>query len=162
MKKLDIFADNLLANFGYKVQLQGPCTFEDLVTQAIRIEEFLIKKGELTLHKDTRQGSTSARDKSKYASKNREVVHDGVVDNITAKPTKAAFNLTDGLKAAKQAEKPPSDKQVFGNRPRNSWATRPKRNYTPLGEPLDVVYKKLLQHKLITPLDDSRSYDPHP
>ena len=125
MEKLDIFADNLLPDFGYKVQLQGPRTFEDLVTQAIRIEEFMIKKGELTLHRDTRQSSTS-RDKSKYVSKNREVVHDGVVDNITPKPTKATFNLTDGLKAAKQAEKPPPDKQVSRNRSRNSWAMRPK------------------------------------
>ena len=154
MEKLDIFTDNLLPDFGYKVQLQGPRTFEDMVTQAIHIEEFMIKKGELTFHKDTRQGSTSARDKSKYASKNQEVVHDGVVDYITPKPTKVPFNLTDSLKAAKQAEKPPHDKQVSGNRPRNSWASRPKREYTPLGEPLDVVYKTLLQNKLITPLDN--------
>ena len=61
------------------------------------------------------------------------------------KPTKAAFNLTDGLKAAKQAKKPPPDKQASGNRLRNSWATHPKRDFTPLGEPLDVVYKTLLQ-----------------
>ena len=139
MEKLDIFTDNLLSDFGYKVQLQGPHTFEDMVTQAICIKEFMVKKGELTLHKDTRQGSTSASDKSKYASKNREVVHDGVVDNITPKPAKVAFNLIDSIKASKQAEKPPSDKQVSGNRPRNSWATRPKREYTPLGEPIDVV-----------------------
>ena len=112
--------------------------------------------------KDTRQGSTSARDKSKYASKNREVVHDGVVDYITPKPTKVPFNLTDSIKASKKAEKPPPDKQVSGNRARNSWASRPKREYTPLGEPLDVVYKTLLQNKLISPLNNTRPYDPHP
>jgi len=61
----------------------------------------MVKKGELTLHKDTRQGSTSGKDKSKYASKNQEVVHDGVVDNITPKPAKVVFNLTDNLKVAK-------------------------------------------------------------
>ena len=110
MEKLDLFADNLLPNFGYKVQLQGPRTFEDMVTQAIYIKEFIFKKGELTLHKDTRQGSTFFRDKSKYASKNWEVAHDGVVDHITPKPTKVAFNLTDNLKASKKAEKPPPDK----------------------------------------------------
>ena len=42
------------------------------------------------------------------------MVHDGVVDNITPKPTKVAFNLTDGLKAAKQAEKPPPVNQCLG------------------------------------------------
>ena len=55
MEKLDIFTNNLLPNFKYRVQLQGPCTFEDMVTQAIHIEEFMVKKGELTLQKDTRK-----------------------------------------------------------------------------------------------------------
>ena len=105
----------------------------------------MVKKGELILHNDTRQGSTSVRDKSKYVSKNQEVVHDRVVDNITPKPPKASFNLTDNFKASKHVENPPSDKQTSGNRLRNSWATRPKREFTPVGEPLDVVYKTLLQ-----------------
>ena len=35
IEKLDIFVNNLLPGFGYKVQLQGPRTFDDLVTQAI-------------------------------------------------------------------------------------------------------------------------------
>ena len=61
----------------------------------------MVKKGELTLHKDTRQESTSIKDKSKYTSKNQEVFHDGVVDNITPKPAKVAFNITDNLKASK-------------------------------------------------------------
>lgn len=162
MEKLDIFTDNLLPDFGYRVQLQGPRTFEDMVMQAIRIEEFMVKKGELTLHKDTRHGSTSVKDKSKYANKNREIVHDGVVDNITPKPAKVAFNLIDNLKASRQAEKSLSDKQASRNRPRNSWATRPKREFTPLGEPLYVVYQTLLQHKILSPLDNTRPYNPHP
>ena len=122
----------------------------------------MVKKGELTLNKDMRQGSTSIRDKSKYASKNQELVHDGVVHNITPKPTKVAFNLTDNLKASKQVEKPPSDKQTSRNRLRNSWATHPKREFTPLEEPLDVVYKTLLQNKLISPLDNPRPYNLQP
>ena len=120
----------------------------------------MVKKGDLTLHKDTRQGSTSVKDRSKYVSKNREVIHDRVIANITPKLEKVAFNLIDNLKASKQAEQPPSDKQVSGNRPRKSWATCPKREFTPLGEPLDVVYKALLQNKLISPLDNTRPYDP--
>ena len=31
-----------------------------------------------------------------------------------------------------------------------------------MGEPLDVVYKTLLQNKLISPLDNTRPYDPQP
>ena len=68
MEKFDIFIDNLLPNFRYRFQLQGPHIFEYMVTQAIHIEEFMVKKGELTLQKDTRQGSTSTKDKSKYVS----------------------------------------------------------------------------------------------
>ena len=101
MEKFDIFTNNLLPDFGYKVQLQGPRTFEDVVTQVICIKEFMVKKGEVTLHKDWRQGSTSIRDKSKYVSKNWEVVHDRVVDNIPPKLAKASFNVTDNLKASK-------------------------------------------------------------
>ena len=32
----------------------------------------------------------------------------------------------------------------------------------PLGAPLDVFYKTLLQNKLISPLDNTRPYDPQP
>ena len=79
-EKLDIFTNNHLFDFEYEVQLQGPHTFEDMVTQAIWIEEFMVKKGEITLEKDTKQGSTSSKDKSNYVNKSWEVVHDGVVD----------------------------------------------------------------------------------
>lgn len=54
MEKLDIFTNNLLPNFGYRVQRQGPRTFEDMITQAICIEEFTVKKGELNLQKETK------------------------------------------------------------------------------------------------------------
>ena len=54
MEKLDIFTDNLLFDFGYRVQLQGSRTFEDMITHAIHIEEFMVKKGELILQKDTK------------------------------------------------------------------------------------------------------------
>ena len=132
-----------------------------MVTQAIWIEEFIVKKGKLTLQKDTKQGSTSNKDKSKYVNKNWEVVHDGVFDNITPKPAKVAFNLIDNLRAYKNIEKPPIDNKMFGNKQKNSsWVIHPKKEYTPLGEPLDVVYKTLLQNKLISPLDNSRPYDP--
>ena len=88
-------------------------------------------------------------------SKNQEVVHDGVVKNITPKPAKATFNLTDNLKASKQVKKTPPDNKTSGNNLRNSWATHPKREYMPVGEPLDVVYKTILQNKLISPLDNT-------
>ena len=60
-------------------------------------------------------------------NKNQEVVHDGVVDNITPKPAKETFNLIDNLKVSKNVEKPPSDNKTFGKKPKNSsWVTCPK------------------------------------
>ena len=71
-------------------------------------------------------GIKSNRDKTKHVNKNQEIVYDGVVDNVTPKPAKMTFNLTDCLKEAKNAEKPPLDNKMSGNKLRNSWATRPK------------------------------------
>ena len=90
-------------------------------------------------------------------------MHDRVVDNITPIPSKVAFNLTNNIKASKNVEKPPSNNMTSKNKLRNSFsATHPKQEFTPFGEPLDVVYKTLLQKKKNSPLDNSRPYDPKP
>lgn len=90
-------------------------------------------------------------------------MHSGVVDNITPRIANEEFNLIDNLKASKTTEKYPPDNKTFGNKLRNSsWVSHSKCEYTPLGEPLDVVYKTLLQKKLISPLDKSHPYDPQP
>ena len=58
-----------------------------MIKQAVRIETFMVKKGDLTLKKDNKQGSSSSgKDKSKVVNKNWDVVNDGVVDNVTIKP----------------------------------------------------------------------------
>ena len=86
----------------------------------------MVKKGELTLQKDTKQGSTSNKEKSKYVNKNQEVLHCVVVDNITPKPAKVVFNLIDNLKASKNVEKYPPNNKTFGNKPKNSsWVSHP-------------------------------------
>ena len=70
-EKLDIFLDNLVPEFGYQVQLQGPLTFDDMIKQVVRIESFMIKKGDLSIKKDNKQGySSSAKDKPKVINKN--------------------------------------------------------------------------------------------
>ena len=103
-EKLDIFLDNLVPEFGYLVQLQGPLTFDDMIKQAVRIETFMVKKGDLTVNKDNKQGSSSNKDKPKATNKNHDVVNDGIVDNLTTKPPRAIFNLTTSLQAAKAIE----------------------------------------------------------
>src|SRR5271154_6025365 len=84
-EKLDIFLDNLTPDFGYQVQLQGPLNFDSMIKQVVRIEPFMVKKGELTLYKDNKQNpSSSNKDKVKFPNKNRYVVNDGVVDNVNS------------------------------------------------------------------------------
>ena len=87
-------------------------------------------------------------------------MHDRVVDNISTKPVKVAFNLTNNLRASKNVEKHPPNNKESRNKQMNSWATCPKQDFTPLGEPLDMVYKTLLHDKVISPLDNSQPYDP--
>ena len=54
-------------------------------------------------------------------------MYDGVVDNITPKPSKVTFNLTHNLKESKHVDKPPTDNEVFGNKLKNSsWVACPK------------------------------------
>ena len=73
-----------------------------MIKQAVRIKLFMIKKGDLNVNKDNKQGfSSSSKDKSKVINKNRDVVNDGVVDNIIAKPPKVVFNLTTSMQIAK-------------------------------------------------------------
>lgn len=118
-EKIDIFMDNILPDFRYKIKLQGPHTFEDMITQGIQIEEFIVKKWQLTLQKYIKQGSTSSKEKSKYVNKNQEVVHNGVVDNITPKPSKVDFNLTDNIQMPKTTKKTTIDNKTFGNKAKN-------------------------------------------
>lgn len=64
----------------------------------------MVKKGTLTLQKDNKQGSFSSKDKSKTVKKNCDVVNDGVVDTVTPEPSKATFNLTRNMHAAKSTK----------------------------------------------------------
>ena len=58
----------------------------------------MVKKGDLIVNKDNKQGSSSSKkDKSKGTNKNCDVVNDGVIDNLTAKPPRVVFNLTTSL-----------------------------------------------------------------
>ena len=65
----------------------------------------MIKKGDLSVNKDNKQGSSSSgKDKSKVINKNHDIVNDGVVDNITTKPPKVVFNLTTSMQEIKATE----------------------------------------------------------
>lgn len=62
-------------------------------------------RGDLTLQTDTKYVSNSSKDESKNVNKNQDEVHDGAVDNITHKPPKEAFNITDRIHMSKDTKK---------------------------------------------------------
>ena len=54
----------------------------------------MIKKGDLALKKDNKQGSSSSsNDKPQVVNNNWDVMNDGAINNMTFKPLKAMFNL---------------------------------------------------------------------
>ena len=123
----------------------------------------MVKKWDLTINKDNKQGSSSNKDKSKATNKNHDVLNDGVVDNLTAKPPKAIFNLTTSLQVAKATEQATAGTKQTSNYFRSKpWAPRPKHKYTPLRDALDVVFKTLMKNQILTPLENLRPYDPQP
>ncbi|WP_233109403.1 hypothetical protein, partial [[Clostridium] innocuum] len=62
----------------------------------------MVKKGELTLNKDNKQGpSPSNKDKDKIVNKNIDVMNDKVVDNVMPKPSKSIFNLSSSIQMVK-------------------------------------------------------------
>ena len=83
----------------YRVHLQCPPNFKKLIENGVKIEEAMVKKGELKLYmKDNgnssnHNNSNNNNDRSKYWNKNKNVVNDGVVDNKNIKTTQPILNL---------------------------------------------------------------------
>lgn len=139
-------------------------SFNKMVDSAIKMEDVLVRKGDISLYKETQQGSSS-KEKNKYwkydKDNNKNVVYDGVVDTIKPKSKPAVFNLTSGTQALKAVESatkniPKTSKEWFKEKP---WLSKPKRKFTPLGESYESALKTLLANELITLLDSSKPYD---
>ena len=90
-------------------------------------------------------------------------MNDRVVHSVTVKPQKVVFNLTTSMQEAKATKQVIVDIEPPSNySKRKPWDPRSKPKYTPLGKPLDVVYKTLLLNQICAPLDNSQPYDPQP
>ena len=72
-----------------------------MVESAYRIEDVVIKKGDIVVNKD-KTNNGNGKDKGKPWNKNKYVVNDGVVD--TPKTKEPAFNLSNAIYATKQQE----------------------------------------------------------
>ena len=54
---MEILIQNLTPDMSYRVQLQCPPTFKNLIENGVKIEEAMVKKGELKLY--TKDNATS-------------------------------------------------------------------------------------------------------
>lgn len=65
-----------------------------MVEHILKIEDVLIKKGEISLYKETSHGSSSKNKYWKYDKDNNKIfVNDGLVDNIKTKAKASSIQL---------------------------------------------------------------------
>lgn len=91
-EKMEIFIDNLNSEMSYRLKLQCLPTFTKLIKNGIQVEEASIKKGTLKFLKEgvsssnnntyNNQNNNNNSDKSKFWTRNKNIVNDGVVDNV--------------------------------------------------------------------------------
>ena len=92
---MEIFINNLVPEMKYALQMQDSPSFDRMIKNALRIEEVMVKKGEITLQNESKGGSSSS--KPKWWKNNKNVVNDGVVDTSNVNLKTEAFNLTNGM-----------------------------------------------------------------
>lgn len=64
-EKMEVFINNLIPELKYNIQMQVYPSFKKMVDSDLRMEDLLIKKGDISLWKETQQGSSS-KEKNKY------------------------------------------------------------------------------------------------
>lgn len=92
-KKMDIFIDNLNDKMSYVLKLKFLPSFDKMFDNGINIEDALVEKGVLKLHKEgTNSSNNNNTVKLKFCNKNINIVNDGIVDVNNVKPKKPIFN----------------------------------------------------------------------
>ena len=151
-------------------------TYKDIKEKGMILEQGLIKYGIIKIYKETNQDGTHSNDKSWYWNKNKNTVTDGATDtrhiNILGASQQPLYPYN-----APQQHYQQNPQQHYQQHPQqNYWPntsspyfqgppnqantiniaasqipkfTKPSRNYTPLGEPLDVIFEKLAKDNLI-------------
>lgn len=134
----------------YALKMQCPPSFNKMVENGIKIEETLVKKGVLKLHREGNNSSNNTHnnvDKIKFWNRNRNIVNNGIVDANTMKSKKPIFNLSRHTSTTNQDN----------NKPKIPF-TNFRRKFTPIGEPFESALKTLLANKLIT-LPEVRDFE---
>lgn len=103
-EKMEIFINNLNSEMSYQLKLKYLPTFTKLIKNGIQVEEVCIKKVTLRLSKDdvislsnntySNQYNNNNSNKSKFWTRNKNVVNDGVVDPNNVKSKKPVLTLS--------------------------------------------------------------------
>lgn len=149
---LEMFVHNLHPDLSYQIQIQCPTSFTKVIEMGLFIEKAMIAKGTLKLYKDT-PPSNYTTDKSKFWTKNKNVVNDGVVDAKAAAPKQQPiFTLKEEANNGALNKPPPRESRPLFN-------SNPRRKFTPLGESQESALRKLLANNEIS-LPPTSDYEP--
>jgi len=107
------------------------------------IEKAMVTKGAIKLYKDT-PTSNNTTDKSKFWTKNKNDVYDGVVDAKAAAPKQQPIFTLKGETNNVAPNKP------FSREPRPWFSSNPRQKFTPLGESQESALRKLLANNEIS------------
>lgn len=148
-----IFIEILNIKLIIQLQIQCCTTFEDAIEKGVFIDKTLVAKGLVKIFKET---PNAPSDKGIFWSQNKNVTNDGVVKAKVVNQE----HLTNHLKVSFTSNTPtPNHEQtmnvVQNNQQRRgpSQVNMPKRTYTPSGEPIESILKKILQSNDIQLLD---------
>lgn len=169
VEQVDIFIKNLIPQVKYPVQMKCLNTFKEITKKGLKCENGLVEKGILKHQKDKGPTNNSSNEKPKFQSKNNNVTSDGVVDAYVVNKAQQVVSLQGPVdsfvsnRAQSQGRNTPSTNAnaVQSGHQRPPRINTPRRNYTPLGEPIESSLKNLMQTNIIT-LPKLRPYEPVP
>ncbi|GLJ20143.1 hypothetical protein SUGI_0365630 [Cryptomeria japonica] len=138
---VEMFTQNVNKDIGYDLRKACLSTFKDVIEKGLATERVLIEQGLIKIFKENKD-DFKGKDKPRFWNKNKNTANDGVVDANTVR-LKVIF----------------SGSSSTNNQVNTQTTSRSRRKYTPLGEPLESVFKKLVANKVIT-IPDFPPYEP--
>jgi len=150
-----MFVTNLNQEIGFHLQILCASTFEEVIDKGTTIERALITKGSIKLYDNKSNNNnnnnklhinapnantntnTQSNNKPCYWGKNKNTLNDDVTD------VKAVQHV--------QNQTPTNTYTTNVNNPRGqSKQNKPRRQFTPLGEPIEDILDRCLKKGLIT------------
>lgn len=125
-EKMDIFIDSLTSEMSYRLKLKCPPSFAKLIENSLKIEDAMVKKGELKLYNNNNNGNNSNNNKPKFWMENKNVANEGVSHNNDVKPQQPIFNLSSREPVNNQENTKPK-----------SFHSNPHGKFTNIWEPLE-------------------------